>query len=458
MRRTGIKVLSTALALIMGITICCPLTGVAATGQKKESDMSKYLTAHVNKEALTKRDSDYAGKIRTQKGFQYVISKGKATIVGYTGTGTKLTVPKKLGKKPVSGIGIGAFAWNSNLKSVTLPDSVTTIEGSAFAGCENMTKITLGKKVKNIGDCAFYYTGLTSFTMPDSVTKLGREAFLSTFALRKITLSKNLKEIPDSAFENSALTSVKLPSGVTTLAYKAFYNCGSLATINVKNIKKVSGMALKETRWFSKQGDNVYVGTTFVGTNGNPEGVVIKKGTTKIADYACEGTKAYWDDSIGDVRRVYSRISKVVIPNTVKSIGEAAFYDNPIKKLTVPSSVTNIGPLAFGFMKFWQEDLEHDYYYFHDQALKELNVSEDAGYNEEVADLAWKYYNKYREEEFAKAGALEYANWDGTPTVVMRLEKSYGYCVHTEDFELHGKSGSAAEAFAIQNGLKFVAE
>lgn len=482
-KRTFTKALAAALALVMGITVCFPMTGSAATGQKKEQDMDKYLTARVNHEALSRRDSDIPSSVRTQNGFQYSVSKGKATIWGYVGKKKTITIPRTLGKKvvrkigenafnnsdiqkvtfakdsEVTLIGIGAFSWCQGLTSITLPDSVTKIDGAAFCGCINLKKVALGKKVKSIGESAFFYTGLTSFDMPDSVTKLGNEAFLSTFALKKVKLSKKLTEIPDSAFENSGLTSVKLPSSVTALAYKAFYNCTQLNTINLKNIKTVSGMSLKETKWFSKQGDNVYVGTTFVGSNGNPEGILIKKGTTRIADYACEGTKEYWNDNTSALSRIYSRLSTVILPDTVKSIGEAAFFDCPVKKITVPASVTKIEPLALGFTKFWEEDLEHDYSYFLELTKKEFNIAPGEDYGYEVGEEAWHAYSQYLAEEKARLGVIDYDQpLFGDPAAVIRTQKTHGSCIRTEDFELHGKAGSAAEEYAVQHGMKFVAE
>ena len=42
-------------------------------------------------------------------------------------------------------------------------------------------------------------------------------------------------------------------------------------------------------------------------------------------------------------------ITSVIIPSTVKSIGESAFFDNKLTEVVIPSSVTSIGRVAFAY-------------------------------------------------------------------------------------------------------------
>jgi hypothetical protein len=46
------------------------------------------------------------------------------------------------------------------LSSITIPNSVTSIENHAFAWCDNLASITIPKSVTSIGDGAFNYLGL----------------------------------------------------------------------------------------------------------------------------------------------------------------------------------------------------------------------------------------------------------------------------------------------------------
>ena len=58
------------------------------------------------------------------------------------------------------------------LTSVTIPDSVTTIDGSAFEGCDSLTSVTIGNSVTSIGSYAFRdCTSLTSVTFEGTMAE-----------------------------------------------------------------------------------------------------------------------------------------------------------------------------------------------------------------------------------------------------------------------------------------------
>ncbi len=86
---------------------------------------------------------------------------------------TNLIIPNS-----VTSIGGSAF-WNcSGLTSVTIPNSVTSIGYNAFLGCSGLTSVTIPNSVTSIGAEAFFgCSGLTSVTIPNSVTSIGSQAF-----------------------------------------------------------------------------------------------------------------------------------------------------------------------------------------------------------------------------------------------------------------------------------------
>lgn len=78
----------------------------------------------------------------------------------------------------VTSIGDGAFEDCCNLTSVTIPNSVTSIGNRAFADCEKLSSVTIGNNVKSIGQYAFAWCdSLKSITVPKSVTQIGWHAF-----------------------------------------------------------------------------------------------------------------------------------------------------------------------------------------------------------------------------------------------------------------------------------------
>ena len=82
-----------------------------------------------------------------------------------------------------------------------IPNSITSIGYYAFKGCSGLTSITIPNSVKNIGESAFYgCKGLTSITIPNSVENIGDSAFNGCESLTSITIPNSVKNIGESAF------------------------------------------------------------------------------------------------------------------------------------------------------------------------------------------------------------------------------------------------------------------
>lgn len=114
----------------------------------------------------------------------------------------------------------GMFAGFKELTSLTLPNSVTTIENAAFTGCS-------GLKILNIGS---------------NVTFIGNDAFSGCSRLTSLMLPNKLKSIGSGAFWGcSGLTSLIIPDSTSLIGDFAFYNCEELTTITFPNSLKVIG-------------------------------------------------------------------------------------------------------------------------------------------------------------------------------------------------------------------------
>ena len=123
-----------------------------------------------------------------------------------------------------------------SLTSITIPNSVTSIENSAFNGCSGLTTITIPNSVTRIEGNAFSdCIGLTTITIPNSVTTIGFRAFSGCRGLTTITIPNSVTTIGSYAFGyctnlNSVIFKSK-PSG--TIDKNTFRNCTNLTDIKV---------------------------------------------------------------------------------------------------------------------------------------------------------------------------------------------------------------------------------
>lgn len=124
----------------------------------------------------------------------------------------------------VETIGMLAFS-DSNIESIDMPDSVTSIEGWAFSVCSSLTNINIPDKVTNIKEWAFYYcTGLTSIVIPSSVTNISENAFHSCTSLTAVTILSKDVEIHDDSYAIPEIATIYGYSGSTAEAYATKYN------------------------------------------------------------------------------------------------------------------------------------------------------------------------------------------------------------------------------------------
>lgn len=129
----------------------------------------------------------------------------------YNGAAADVTIPSRYKGKPVTAIEHAAF-FNSAVTSVTIPDSVTSIDDNAFGFCSQLTNISI----------------------PNSVTYIGFSAFAHCTSLKSITLPSSLSFISGSLFSGcSQLTTIHIPDSVLSIQSYAFYHCRNLETIRI---------------------------------------------------------------------------------------------------------------------------------------------------------------------------------------------------------------------------------
>ena len=165
----------------------------------------------------------------TEDGFSYTISDaGEATITRYNGSVADVEIPSLIqygnNGYPVTAIGNDCFSYRS-IKSVKIPDSVTSIGGSAFSSCTSLTNVTFeeNSQLTSIGAFAFSEcTSLTSITIPSNVTSIGYDAFSECTSLTSIMVDENntvYSSVDGVLFNNSGKELIKYPADKTSTSY-----------------------------------------------------------------------------------------------------------------------------------------------------------------------------------------------------------------------------------------------
>ncbi|MEE0716470.1 MAG: leucine-rich repeat protein, partial [Eubacterium sp.] len=419
-------------------------------------------------------------------------------------------VQKATLEKGITSIPRNLFHKNTTLTQVTIPDTVTKIEEFAFAECGNLESVSLPDNVNQIGEYAFAKTGIKEISMPDSILEIGDYVFANTKLtelklpknlthlgrcvlsgntgvteivipktlitvgaewgnilagdgpfhesnVQKATLEKGITSIPRNLFhKNTTLTQVTIPDTVTKIEEFAFAECGNLESVSLPdNVNQI--------------GEYVFAKTGIKEINIPDTVTIIRDHTFKN----CTALKTInWSKSITDIQSYAfencDALTKLDIPNTVTNIGEGAFYEcGGLSAIAVPNSVKSLGSRAF-------ENCD---------ALAKVSISDS------VTSMGEKAFYDCDALTDVKLGTgitqiptSCFEHCDALPSVVLpyRVSKvgdnAFKNCVALTEITIprattsistsafsypakmtvYGISGTYAETFANQQGMKFV--
>ena len=283
-------------------------------------------------------DNRFSGTLTIPENVTSIGSSAFESCTGFTGT---LVIPEN-----VTSIGSAAFSNCTGFTQLDYNAINCTIDNDSWRewlyGCNSITTLSIGENVEIIPNKAFMdqeqFTG--NLIIPESVTEIGNYAFANC-GFTGVTFNEGLTRISGYAFENcTGITSIDLPESLTFLS--GFYGCTGLTSVTIPAaVEGIGNTAFRDCTNLLEINFNATNCTT---VNAQSRGwlencqslttINIGENVQTIPNYA------FYDCS--------TLTGDLVIPNSVTTIGERAFYQTGFNgSLTIGENVTNIGDYAF---------------------------------------------------------------------------------------------------------------
>ena len=306
-------------------SITLPFIGASRTANNGYDNMFGYIFGCYKNATLPDKYATYQYYYSNSDEYYYiypiptklktvVISEGITEVSGFEKCGDIETV---VIPNSVTHISYDAFKDCIGLKSISMPDSVIFIGGSAFDGCSNLNAITLPSSMNNIASYVFRNCkSLKSITIPNGILSIGESAFYGCIDLSNINIGCGVESIGSAAFYNCKnLKSVTIPNNVLSIGDSVFRECVELTNITIgTGVESIGDAAFYNCK--------------------NLKSVTIPNNVLSIGDSAFYGC---------------IELTNITIGNGVKSIGINTFYNcENLTSIIIPDNVTSIGTSAFG--------------------------------------------------------------------------------------------------------------
>ncbi len=292
----------------------------------------------------------------------------------------------------------------SALVYVTLPSTLKSIGENAFTTCASLKELIIPEGVTKIPtSMAYYCTSLETLVLPSTIESIGNSAFRSCDLSNGVVIPEGCTSIGEYAFKGSGTPIVYLPSTLETVSKEAFKECPNLTTLNSKA---------------------PMIGEHMFADCFNLEFVTL------------ENTKVVKQRAFNMASPKIAKISELVLPEGLTTIGEYAFVRLSITELVTPSTLTTVDKYAFAYCKSLEKVTvlgpTIGTYMFADGA----NVLEEVVLTNKLTSVGTGAFNNVRKDKFTTyfAGTAEEAATFKTNfgSVIDRFTKAV-YCSY-EDY------------------------
>ena len=362
----------------------------------------------------------------------------------------------------VTSIKKDTFALCSSLTNIIIPDNVTSIGDGAFWYCSALESVTIGNGVTSIGDAAFWYcSSLTSITLGNSVTTIIDYAFCECSSLKNIILPDSVTSIGAFAFVDCyALEEITIGKGLTTIGECAFYACYAIADVYYAgtetdwaaiSIGRNNEALTQETIYYDYRNVDLgyskglkYIsmddGTCYVGGLGRCKDVDIIIPSVSPTNELVIGI---WTNAF----RAESNIKSIVIPRSVKTIGQTSFYGcSSLESITFSDSITSIGYNAF----------------YGCSSLKSITFLDGVTYIDFDVFSKFPSLNSIMVPNSLESCYINYASLSYALPNLQFNEDEYGYYLGNSDnpyvIFLCGKRLDSVTEFVVHDGTKIIAD
>ena len=273
------------------------------------------------------------------KDFEYTIVNDEICITQYIGDKVDVVIPNEIENKIVTKIGYKAFFECSNIKNISIPNTIMSIGEQAFRRCDSLSHIEIPNSVVSIGKEAFRgCVSLTDIKIPNNVKEIGTGLFIYCLNLKNVFIGNGINIITDFMFsECSSLEIIEIPSSVIEIGKGAFNQCTSLIEVEINNsVERIDDFAFS---------DNIKLKL-----------VQIPNNVKYIGEYAFRGCTNLEEIDIPDEISVIEQytfygctsLKKVKLPSNIKTIENGAFGTcKNLNKINIPNSAVKIGDFVF---------------------------------------------------------------------------------------------------------------